>query len=377
MLYAPPRFFEVTDRADAVREYRPDLYLVFIVTETTHVEDLPAQLPQATLIIDGERYDAHDIEGPIEIIHHRSSTVRFARFDQSGEPLITDATQQIQLQLVNSWDPDGSARTAAWDLPIQYPENIRQATAWTPIMVLAIAAGLLSFVLTPCLLQLILVYVATLTGLTMDRTASTNTAASIRTRMLRIAIAFVIGFSLLFTAIGALIGWAGKEMQLFLSIWSPTITVIAGLMVITMGVWIGFQSDAPIVCRIGSDRHRQRLSGSASTIGAAVTAIGFSLGCMTCFGGAIIATLLIYVGSLGSALVGASVMFAFSLGIVVPFLLAALFLSRALPAMARIQRIAPAIGFASMVVMIAFGLVLLTDNFHVVSDFIYPYLRLG
>jgi len=71
------------------------------------------------------------------------------------------------------------------------------------------------------------------------------------------------------------------------------------------------------------------------------------------------------------------VMLAFSLGVVIPFILAALFLSRALPLMSRIQQLAPQIGLISMLVMIAFGMVLVTDNFHVVSDFIYPYLKLS
>ena len=38
---------------------------------------------------------------------------------------------------------------------------------------------------------------------------------------------------------------------------------------------------------------------------------------------------------------------------------------------------ARAISFVSMVLIIAFGLILITDNFHVVSDLIYPYLGLG
>ena len=89
-------------------------------------------------------------------------------------------------------------------------------------------------------------------------------------------------------------------------------------------------------------------------LGSALVAAGFSLGCLTCFGGAIIATLLIYVGSIGSAAVGAAIMLAFSLGIAIPFLLAATFLSRTLPVLSRIQAFAPQIGFVSMLVIVAF-----------------------
>ena len=87
--------------------------------------------------------------------------------------------------------------------------------------------------------------------------------------------------------------------------------------------------------------------------------------------------LLVYVGALGSALIGATVMFAFSMGIVIPFLLAAFFLSRTLPVLERVQQYAPSIGLFSMLVIVAFGLVLVTDNFHLLSDIIYPYLGLS
>ena len=144
-----------------------------------------------------------------------------------------------------------------------------------------------------------------------------------------------------------------------------------------MGIWVGIRSRAPVVCRIVPEKVREGLMKPSSYIGSALVAAGFSLGCLTCFGGAIIATLLIYVGSLGSALVGATIMFAFSLGVAIPFLLAAMFLSRTLPLLSRIQAFAPQIGLVSMIVIVAFGLILLTDNFHALSDFIYPYLGLS
>ena len=164
---------------------------------------------------------------------------------------------------------------------------------------------------------------------------------------------------------------------MFFSIWSSTITVVAGILVIVMGIWIGLRARAPLICRIVPQSVQTQIRKPSTAIGAALTAAGFSLGCMTCFGGAIIATLLIYVGAIGSAFIGAMVMLAFSLGVIIPFILAALFLSRALPLLSRIQQLAPQIGLISMLVMIAFGMVLVTDNFHVVSDFIYPYLKLS
>jgi hypothetical protein len=107
---------------------------------------------------------------------------------------------------------------------------------------------------------------------------------------------------------------------------------------------------------------------------AALTAVAFSLGCITCFGGAIVGTLLVYVGSVGSAEIGAAIMLTFSAGIATPLLCRRL--SRFTCEMFSRRIIRPWTGFVASVVMAAFGLVLMTDKFHMFSDFIYPLLHL-
>ena len=379
VLYATPKYFAVTDSAQAVTQYRPDLYLVFLVTETTHIEDLPRQLPEAVLTIDGREYAPFDVEGPLEVYHHRVVTLRFPAYDEDGKPLLSDNATNIELQLFNTWDPDNAPRVMNWELPLKYPESLLNPSPWTPIMLLGLSAGLLSFVLTPCLLQLLVVFVVTLTGFSTDQLRSNTAAvpAEVKRKLLKVALSFVAGLTALFTLTGAGIGHAGKQMQMFFAVWSPTLSIVSGIIVILMGLWIGIRSRAPLVCRLVPEKMLQRSSGGkASYFGSALIAVGFSLGCITCFGGAIIATLLIYVGSLGSALVGATVMFGFSMGVVIPFLLAAFFLSRTMPLLSKINQYAPTIGFFGMLVIVAFGVVLVTDNFHALSDLIYPWLGL-
>ena len=97
---------------------------------------------------------------------------------------------------------------------------------------------------------------------------------------------------------------------------------------------------------------------------------------MSCFGGAIIGTLLIYVGALGSAPVGAALMGIFAAGVAIPFLLAAFFFSRMQGLFEAIGRHTRMVGAVSSVVIVLFGVLLITDNFHTVSDLIYPYLGL-
>ena len=380
VLYATPKYFSITDRASVVDEYRPDQYLVFFVTETTHIEDLPKRLPEATLLVDGKVLRSADVEGPNSVFHHRVVAVRFAAFDESGNPVIGPSTDSIKLSLSSDWDPGGGSREFEWQLPIEYPAELQDTTIWTPLMVLGLSSGLLSFVLTPCLLQLLVVYMMTFTGLSAQQLQSGDGQASSAQRsryMFKVSIAFVAGFAGLFMLTGALIGYAGKEMQMFFAEWSSKLSIMAGILVILMGLWIGIRARAPIICKIVPESFlRTPTTARGAYINSAATAVGFSLGCLTCFGGAIIATLLIYVGALGSAFIGAAVMLAFSMGVAIPFLLAAFFLSRMAPLLTQAEQLAPKIGFVSMLVIVAFGLVLVTDNFHVLSDFIYPYLGL-
>lgn len=377
VLYATPEYFEVADKARVVATYRPDRYHVFVINETTHVNDLPPELPKATLLVDGKPYAPADVEGAIDVAHHRSTTVRFHVLNAEGERIIGDDTRRLELRLTSVWDVARTPRSAVWELPLNYPPELLQGERWTPVMILALSAGLLSFVLTPCLLQLIVIYIATLTGFSAEegmRPGAVPAAAS--RRMLLGALGFVAGFSGLFTLAGAVIGFAGKEVQLFLAEWSREISIGAGIVVIALGLWVGVRSRAPLVCKIPSLGAAEGLD-QRGVVRSVLMAAGFTLGCVTCFGGAIIATLLVYVGTLGSPAVGAAVMLVFSLGVAVPFLLAAMFLSRVMPLLTHLTRYAPYLGFASMVVIVAFGAVLVTDNFHVFSSFIYPFLGLG
>ena len=97
----------------------------------------------------------------------------------------------------------------------------------------------------------------------------------------------------------------------------------------------------------------------------------FAVGCSTCFGRALFISLMIYVGSVGSASVGALALFLFSLGMAVPYLLAAVFLSRALPLLGSLHKVAAGVGLVCSVALIFFGVILVTDSFHIPSDWLY------
>jgi cytochrome c-type biogenesis protein len=192
---------------------------------------------------------------------------------------------------------------------------------------------------------------------------------------MQVALAFVAGFMLLYTLAGALIGYVGHTAQLLFAEHSRTVAIIAGIAVILMGVWIGIRGTRNFACRI-PDRKAMQAGNARDIAGSLLVSMGYALGCTACFGGAIVATLIIYVGAIGSASIGAGIMLTFSIGVAVPFLISAWYLSRMDSVLMFMASKARMISFISMVIIVAFGLILITDNFHVVSDSIYPYLGL-
>jgi len=374
-LFATDVYFERTSSPRIANEYGVGTYHIFFVNEGVHTGELPQSLPQVTLIVDGIEHSPVDLDGPVATDHHRTTIVRFARIGADGRPVIPNNAATVSLVMTNQWDEENTARQVTWDWPVNYPDADSLLTS--PALIMALSAGLLSATLTPCLLQLIVVYMATLTGLSAEQVGRKGAVPhDIRRKMMLSALAFIFGFVVFYTAAGALIGYAGKTAQIVFSEYSRQMATATGILVIAMGLWMGIKARAPIICRMPAPAMMTRGDGGGY-IRSALLAAGFSLGCMVCFSGAIMATLFIYVGALGSASAGAMILFVFSMGVAIPFFLAALFLSRTMSVMHWAQRYSPQLGFVSMVVIIAFGIVLLTDNFHTVSDLIYPLLRLN
>ncbi|HAY47152.1 MAG TPA: hypothetical protein DCY55_12840 [Gammaproteobacteria bacterium] len=384
-LYASDEYFEFADRSGTIEAYRPDLYIIFFITEDVHTGYLPFGMPKAVLDIDGSRYEAVSAEGPEWVEHHRSTIIKFPKFTDQGEPVIKASSTSASLELTHSWDRDRVVNDEVvpvianyvWELPLNVPENMKSRDTFTSAMVMSLSAGLLSSVLTPCLIQLVLLFFATLGGMSAKEVTSSGTITpEVRKKVLFAASCFVAGYVALFIAFGALVGYAGKEAQIFFATYTRPVGIVSGIIVITFGLWLAIRSRAPLVCNLPGASIIENAE-SKGVLGTVITAIAFSLGCMSCFGGAIIGTLFIYVGALGSVSAGATVMGIFAAGVAIPFLLSAIFFTRMKSLFEFVAKHTRSIGTLSALVFIAFGILLITDKFHVVSDAIYPYLGLN
>ena len=380
--FATNEFFQYVDQATTIGNLRPDRNFIFFVSENIHEGQLAFDLPEVSLHIGDQEYQPAASVGPNIAEHHRITLYSIPKRDSEGQIIDIEAHDSIRLYVSNYYLGSEEKLTfvGRWTAPYSLPEELKSRADITPIAVLALGAGLLSSVLTPCLIQLVVIFGSIISSFaTVPGEAGIQTSQltpHIRKKVMQIALAFVAGFTLLYTLAGALIGYVGHTAQLMFAEYSRSVAIVSGVVVILMGVWVGVRGTRNLACRI-PDQKAMKAANSRDMAGSLLVSMGYALGCTACFGGAIVATLIIYVGAIGSASVGAGIMLTFSIGVAIPFLLSAWYLSKMDSILTFLASKARAISYVSMVLIIAFGLVLITDNFHAVSDLIYPFLGLG
>ena len=222
----------------------------------------------------------------------------------------------------------------------------------------ALVAGLLSFV-SPCVLPIVPPYLAWLAGISFDDLKSETPGAEQRRRVIVAAIAFVLGFATVFIALGATASVVGKTIAQYFD----ALAIIAGILIIAMGLhFLG-------VFRIGMLYREARVQVDrkpAGPLGAYVMGLAFAFGWTPCVG-PVLAAILFIAGSEGTALRGAALLGAYSLGIGIPFILAAAFASRFLGWAARFKKHMRKIEMAMGGLLVVTGMLFITGQMSAIS----------
>ncbi|MBB5751101.1 cytochrome c biogenesis CcdA family protein [Prosthecomicrobium pneumaticum] len=212
----------------------------------------------------------------------------------------------------------------------------------------ALGAGALSFV-SPCVLPLVPPYLCYVTGLSLDEV----TNASRRT-VLVASLAFVAGFTTVFVALGATASVLGRMVAQY----SGTLAILAGVFIIIVG--LGFLG----VFRIGFLQRDMRFrvaTRPASLFGAYVLGLAFAFGWTPCIG-PVLAAILAVAGSTETVGQGASLLAFYSLGLGVPFLIAAAFAGAFVATFVRFRRFVPVAEKAMGVFLVLTGVLFLTGQ---------------
>lgn len=359
--YATPEYvMHSLGGATAVAALQPDRHIAFLLTERTHIANLPEVAAPPQLIVNGRRVPLIDSKVMTGSVHHRATVYRFVRDDAFGS-----GHQMVTLQL-----PSGPEAT--WHLPL--PVSSSGAGMDGPIgageqwgLILALLGGMVA-AMWPCLFQLTVYFIPALAGVAMQEPGAP--ASSSRRRVLVAAFYFILGFTLVYTATGALIGFAAQRLgnTAQFEIWQRYFSVAAGVVVIGLALRVAAKVKAPLVCRMPILSNMGNAQKPATRLEMMLAGLAFATGCMTCFGSALVVGMVVYVGLAQSAFYGALVLFLFSLGMGIPLVLAALAMARALPLLMKLDRAVPWMGLASAILMAGFGVLLISGNYMLVAE---------
>ncbi len=219
----------------------------------------------------------------------------------------------------------------------------------------AFLAGVLMF-LAPCTLPVVPAYLAFIAGVPEGDIAGGAMRRGIRGRIFRNALAFVIGFSLIFILLGSFAAFVGA----LLGPWRYVLARAAGVFLILFGVtMLGF-----FRIPVFSGEWRARLP-KALTLGHPMSSflvgVLFALGWSPCVG-PILGSVLFIASASATALQGAVLLGVFSLGLSVPFLLCALLIGESFRFAPRFGRVAAALQVLGGIILIVLGILMLSDN---------------
>lgn len=220
-------------------------------------------------------------------------------------------------------------------------------------LALAFAAGLVSFV-SPCVLALVPVYLAFL-GETAASTSSHGTLAAGRSSVLPQAALFVTGFSVVFILLGVSIGLAGTAIFRV-----SEVRQAAGIFVIILGL-VTTGIFGPIIGRLSVGLDPSWLPAARSSRSLALGAF-VAVGWAPCIGPVLGAILMMGLSS-QSVPVAALLLAAYSLGLAVPFLAAAVALPRLRPLLDLLRRHHRAVEIAAGLFIIGIGVLILLNAF--------------
>ncbi|MEZ5781531.1 MAG: cytochrome c biogenesis CcdA family protein [Rhizobiaceae bacterium] len=183
----------------------------------------------------------------------------------------------------------------------------------------AAGAGALSF-LSPCVLPLVPPYLCYMAGVSVEdfrESQSTAGTHAKRAALLLASLAFVLGFTTVFVALGAGASTLGR----FLRAWQEPLAIVAGLVIIVMGLNFLGVIRIPLLSREARFQSRGK---PASAMAAYVMGLAFAFGWTPCIG-PVLGPILTLAGGSSTVADGALLLFVYSLGLGVPFVLAALF----------------------------------------------------
>ncbi len=217
---------------------------------------------------------------------------------------------------------------------------------------LAFFAGVLSF-LSPCVLPLLPSYVSYITGVSFED--FTGNADRVRVRFLTLtnSFVFILGFSFIFTLLGASSSVVGR---LFFQ-YQDHVRILGGVLIIIFGLFVSGFLKLDFLMR---DKKVHLQFKPAGYIGTFAVGMTFGAGWTPCIG-PILGSILMYAGSSGSVTYGVQLLAVYSLGLGIPFMISSLAMNSYLVHSKKLLKHMRVIMAVSGMLLIVFGILLLTN----------------
>ncbi len=215
-------------------------------------------------------------------------------------------------------------------------------------------AGVVSF-LSPCVLPLVPPYLGYLGGTTIEQmTHRDGVDERLWRRVVLASVLFVLGFTTVFVALGAGASVLGQWVQTHKS----ELSIAAGLVIIGFGLHFLGLVRVPLLYR--QARFHTDIEG-ASLVGAFIMGLAFAFGWTPCIG-PVLATVLTLAASEGSLGAGVRLLFIYSLGLGLPFILAAVAIGPFVAFLQRFRRHLARVEMVMGLLLVATGILMLTGS---------------
>lgn len=224
----------------------------------------------------------------------------------------------------------------------------------------AFFAGLLSF-LSPCVLPLIPSYITYITGLSFADLDSQHPTHLVRSKTLMHSIAFVSGFTVVFVLLGASATLAGSFMQENMGI----VRKVGGVLVILFGIHV--TGLFPITWLLGEKRVNLR-NKPAGFFGSMLVGFAFAAGWTPCIG-PILASILMIAATEGEIWHGIILLFLYSLGLGIPFVLSALAMHKFISIFNRFKKHIRVFEIITGIFLAIVGVLIFTDGLSLLSRY--------
>lgn len=232
----------------------------------------------------------------------------------------------------------------------------------------AFAGGVVSF-FAPCVVPLLPAYVAYVTGVSLqelkDGSAEQNVIGKYKGQVLGSSLFYILGFSIVFVILGTTAAGVGQVLRQY----DDTVRVVGGAIILVLG--LNFAGFLPL--NFLAQEKKFELPSWIGNLGygrAFVIGLVFATAWTPCVG-AVLGAILSLAAVSQSAITGASLLFVYSLGISIPFLIVSLTLAQAPVYLKAITRHIGVISRVAGLLLAILGLMLVTDTYKFVNGWFF------